>query len=479
MTPRRSARAVRASAAGLALGLAGAGGAMAQDAGAPAPVRIAQAAPSPAQIAQAAPSPARSRATQSAAQKPPVSRPAPAPASQRELTTAATSNVAQSAAWQRCTTLSGTRERLDCFDRWAQDQQALVDAVQARSSAGAAASAAAPASASAPVPAPAPATAAVAAALASTQPPAPEGSPTVTASTGILGIGLEQGCKDRQFSDLSRFWELEEGSSCPTFSLRGFRPNSLSAVAASSVNDRPTSANPANSATTALDYSKQELRLQLSVRTKIASGLLTPAGSSKRDSLWFAYSQQSYWQFFNSGLSRPFRSTDYEPEAIYVYPTDLQLPGGVRWRYAGAGLVHQSNGQSDPLSRSWNRYYLMTGFELGNSVILNARAWKRINETVAKDNNPDIVDYIGRGELQAIWNVNRQNTLSTTLRSSFGRTDRGSGRIEWMRSLGDGAGNTFSGLRLHTQLFSGYGDSLIDYNRKRTVFSIGLSLVDF
>ena len=33
MTPRRSARAVRASAAGLALGLAGAGGAMAQDAG--------------------------------------------------------------------------------------------------------------------------------------------------------------------------------------------------------------------------------------------------------------------------------------------------------------------------------------------------------------------------------------------------------------------------------------------------------------
>ncbi len=121
----------------------------------------------------------------------------------------------------------------------------------------------------------------------------------------------------------------------------------------------------------------------------------------------------------------------------------------------------------------------MTGFEWGNRVIVNARAWKRINETAVKDNNPDISNYVGRGELQAIWNVDRVNTLSTTLRSSFGRTDRGSGRIEWLRSLGDGAGNTFSGLRLHTQLFSGYGDSLIDYNRKRTVFSIGLSLVDF
>ena len=35
------------------------------------------------------------------------------------------------------------------------------------------------------------------------------------------------------------------------------------------------------------------------------------------------------------------------------------------------------------------------------------------------------------------------------------------------------------GLQLHTQLFSGYGDSLIDYNRRRTVLSVGLSLVDW
>ena len=34
-------------------------------------------------------------------------------------------------------------------------------------------------------------------------------------------------------------------------------------------------------------------------------------------------------------------------------------------------------------------------------------------------------------------------------------------------------------LRLHTQLFSGYGDSLSDYNFRRTVLSVGLSLLDF
>ena len=51
----------------------------------------------------------------------------------------------------------------------------------------------------------------------------------------------------------------------------------------------------------------------------------------------------------------PFRSTDHEPGNHVRLPTTAQLPFGWRWRYSGVGLVHQSNGQSNPLSRSWNR----------------------------------------------------------------------------------------------------------------------------
>ena len=370
------------------------------------------------------------------------------------------------AAWQSCLGKPDA-ERLGCFDQWARGQHELLSAIEDKSRA----AETSPARNVAPSAQASAVRGQVAAALATTQPVA-DGA----GSAGIIGVGLEQGCRDRQFSELSRFWELESGSSCPTFGLRGFRPNTVAIAGSDEVNRQPTSPNPINSATESIDYSKQAMRLHLSLRTKLASGLLTPKDGTLRDSLWVAYSQQSEWQVFNSNLSRPFRNTDHMPELIYVYPTTLQLPGGWLWRYSGVGLAHQSNGQSDPLSRSWNRAYVMAGFEKDNRFNVQMRLWKRLSESAAKDNNPDLTRYLGRGDVTVGWNIDSKNSLRATY---TGFNKRGSGRIEWTRSLGDGLGNSFSGLRLYTALFHGYGDSLLDYNFKRTVFSIGLSLVDF
>ena len=63
------------------------------------------------------------------------------------------------------------------------------------------------------------------------------------------------------------------------------------------------------------------------------------------------------------------------------------------------------------------------------------------------------------------------------MRNSLKSAGRGSVRLEWLRAFGDRADN--NNLRFHAQLFHGYGDTLIDYNRRRTVLSLGLSLVDF
>lgn len=390
---------------------------------------------------------------------------------------AAANASASTLAWQQCTSRPDA-ERLACFDDWARGQQTLLQAVQDKSRsvtespnpqapvAGAAGSALRQE---------------VTQALATAQPGTPPvgsdaAGATPTASTGIIGVGLEQGCRDRQFTDLSRFWELESGSSCPTFGLRAFHPTTVTVSAGNRINTQPTSPNPVNNATSAIDYSKHELSLGLSVRTKLAAGLLTPKDGTLRDSLWVAYTQKSNWQVFNSELSRPFRNTDHMPEVIYIYPTTAKLPGGWLWRYSGLGLVHQSNGQSDPLSRSWNRVYLMTGFEKDNTLAVQLRLWHRFSEDAAKDNNPDIVKYIGRGDLTARWNMDSRNSLRLTY-TGFNR--HGSGRLEWSRSLGDGWGNSYSGLRFYAAVFRGYGDTLLDYNFKRTTFSVGFTLSDF
>lgn len=69
--------------------------------------------------------------------------------------------------------------------------------------------------------------------------------------------------------------------------------------------------------------------------------------------------------------------------------------------------------------------------------------------------------------------------MALTLRHALRREGNGSARLEWLRTIGSGYSGGKSNLRLHAQLFSGYGDSLIDFNQRRTVFSIGLSLIDF
>ena len=77
------------------------------------------------------------------------------------------------------------------------------------------------------------------------------------------------------------------------------------------------------------------------------------------------------------------------------------------------------------------------------------RLWKRLSESADSDDNPGISDYVGRGELAVRWNVNKDNTLGATFRSSLASSDRGSVRLEWMQALGSNLWGGKSNLRLH------------------------------
>jgi phospholipase A1 len=181
--------------------------------------------------------------------------------------------------WQTCAAITAdTTGRLACFDTWAQSQKGLA--------------------ASAP--------AAAVSTLAATAPPA------VVAAPPQVTVNINSDCHAGQYSNLSRFWELKGGTDCGAFGIRGYRPMSLSVIASDSVNTFATSPSPGHNATAVTPYRTTENRIQLSVRTKVAQGLLTQ-GDARKDSIWFGYTQQSYWQLFSGKLSRPFRTTDHEP----------------------------------------------------------------------------------------------------------------------------------------------------------------------
>ena len=360
-------------------------------------------------------------------------------------------NRPSSLGWQACQALKNDAgAQLTCFQQWAESQLPANTPPASMTSAPADPATGAPATQILLLP--------------SLNTEAPDGKPI--------------GCRNTQYSELSRFWELQRGTDCDTFAIRGYRPMSLAFVMSGGVHPPPLIG-----AGTPPDYKHAETKIQLSVRTKVAKGLLKSgdADADDQDSLWFGYSQQSYWQLFSGNISRPFRTTDHEPEVIYIYPHQIALPGGWNYRLSGVGLMHQSNGQSDQLSRSWNRTYLMGAAEkvLGpeSSLRLQGRIWDRLRESAVDDENPGIENYIGRAELNATWQINKANTLGVTLRHSLRSEARGSTRIDWM--MAPAASPNYTGLRYHVQLFNGYGDSLLDYNKRRNVLSVGLSLVDW
>lgn len=245
--------------------------------------------------------------------------------------------------------------------------------------------------------------------------------------------------------------------------VSSYRQNYLMVTHSSAPNLAPTSPNSQNRVGP-IDLGANELKFQISVKARISE----LAGGM----LWFGYTQQSYWQLFDSGNSRPFRESNYEPELIYSY--HLGEKTGLDWmpRIVNVGLVHQSNGQTLPYSRSWNRVYLQGGWEddafFGNTLVVMPRVWRRIlDRDATQDDNPDITKYLGYGDVLVRYFVRRADGKDTVL-----------GAVLRRRALQLDIAIPMSGssdMSFHIQHFRGYGESLIDYNQKHFTTGIGFS----
>ncbi len=271
---------------------------------------------------------------------------------------------------------------------------------------------------------------------------------------------------------MSKLWELEPADKRRKFVVRTYLPNALLPLHYTTRLSRAPQSPTRPALAPNERYRAMESKLQVSLRAKAASDVLLPNAD-----LWLAYTQRSLWQLWNSQESAPFRSTDYQPEAIYVVPVPAEareLPFGWQWRMVQLGAAHQSNGQSLPQSRSWNRVYLGAGFERGEFG-LQVRAHRRLPESKEDDDNPDLTAYIGRGEILATW-LPGVATAALSWRTNLKSLARGSMQLDLTYPV---YGAEPAGLRWYVQLFSGYGETLLDYNHRQTTIGLGFSLFQF
>ena len=280
-------------------------------------------------------------------------------------------------------------------------------------------------------------------------------------------------------SHLSEDWKLgaKQGGVRRLTDIKGYRPNYILTRWTSSPNTQPTSPAPGRSSPEAQDLQHNELKFQISLKTELVSrqafeelGVTPLLGYVGIDSvrLWFAYTHRVHWQVYNTRASRPFRETNYEPEAILTFGTGNEGNG---FKLINLGLSHQSNGIDPREHRGWSRWYVQGGWEWGSFSVL-ARLWHIIPQS--DDDNPNIDSFYGHGDIVARYQSARGVVTSVLLRGNdatglgFVQVDMASPSL---RALG--------GLKFHLQLTSGYGETLIDYNFRQRTIGVGVSFGDW
>jgi outer membrane phospholipase A len=184
----------------------------------------------------------------------------------------------------------------------------------------------------------------------------------------------------------------------------------------------------------------------------------------------FAYTQRMFWD--TAADSAPFRDVNYQPEFLYFYTLPKNEHGdqlSVR-----GGYLHESNGRDGSASRTYNILYIQPQLDLplGRwTVSVGPRAFTYI---LPKTDNPDIARY--RGHQALAFSIGQEDGLKL---STFSRLNFGTGKGSVDADLSYPLTHIWHGLPLYlvVQGFTGYGEDLLDYDRKQTRLRVGIGIV--
>jgi len=224
------------------------------------------------------------------------------------------------------------------------------------------------------------------------------------------------------------------------------------------------------------DYERDsnEAQYQLSIKVPLYRNFLNTGAE-----LFTAYTQNSYWQVYDTAHSSPFRETNYMPELFMEWTPDKKI-GSSTLQKIRLAIIHQSNGQDLGKSRSWNRTEMMFLFKKDN-LYYGFNAWNRWDEEakssrvqIEGDDNVNLQEYIGKQKYFIKYKSDIGNILLSHQNRIFAyNINKGNTKIDL----------TFPSPNKNVDFFirgfHGYGESLIDYDVKLSRVSFGIMIADW
>ena len=189
--------------------------------------------------------------------------------------------------------------------------------------------------------------------------------------------------------------------------------------------------------------------------------------------LHFAYTQTSIWDIGKE--SSPFRDTSYRPSLLYHEPRLWRSVDQRQSLSLSGGLEHESNGKDGANSRSINIAFVRPRWRYALDDAYFIRFDSKLYGYLEKSDNGDIRKYRGYGDYAIGFGHSDEWLWTATFR--LGTSGVGSTQIDASYRIRQRVFANASGF-LYAQLFSGYGESLIDYNvQRRSQIRIGFGIV--
>ena len=215
------------------------------------------------------------------------------------------------------------------------------------------------------------------------------------------------------------------------------------------------------------NFTNKEAEIQVSLKMKAGSNIF-----DLNEKYYLSYTHHAFWQIYTQ--SAPFRESLYNPEAFVIFPIS-DKKSFLQMRSLKFAIAHKSNGQPNTednpayggfnLSKSIN--YVYTTLRLQHKTLITDLTFMTpyLGSSDLTD-NPDIMKYLGYTKVKFTYFYN-EHMFTLMLRGNIASQK---GALEATYSY-----PVYKSTYLYAKVFSGYGESLIDYNNYITKFAIGFS----